>query len=109
MSARPEAAESARIRRVALIASAAQVAAFERALEGHASAISIFEVEPAGPWRIEALVCGRAECAAIEARLAVMVAALGAATPEIIFEYVPEIDWVAVTGASFPPIRVGRY
>ncbi|MFQ5957864.1 MAG: 50S ribosomal protein L11 methyltransferase [Alphaproteobacteria bacterium] len=85
------------------------VAAFEAALAAGAEAVSSFSTAPCGLWRIEALFAARPERAAIEARLAVMAAALGAATPEIIFEYVPETDWVAVTRASFPPIRVGRY
>ena len=94
---------------VAVKALGKHVAAFEAALAAGAEAVSSFSTAPRGLWRIEALFTARPERAAIEARLAVMAAALGAATPEIIFEYVPENDWVAVTRASFPPIRVGRY
>lgn len=93
--------------RVMLIVPKAHIAAFEAALDDAAAVLSSFEA--GGGWRIEALVAGKPDVAALEARVMVAAAALGVAPPEIAIEPVPETDWVAAARASFPAIRAGRY
>ena len=93
--------------RVMLIVPKAHIAAFEAALDDAATALTSFEAR--GGWRIEALVAGKPDVAALETRVMVAAAALGVAPPQIAIEPLPETDWVAAARAGFPAIRVGRY
>ncbi len=95
--------------RVSFVAPADQRDAFAAAVEDGASAVATFETQPGGPWQVSAIVPGRPDRAAIEARLAVMAAALGAAAPAVAIEPIAETDWLAATRTALPPLRIGRF
>ncbi len=97
--------------RIVFEAPAEHCDAFAAAAAGEdgGGAVSAFETAPGGPWRVGVLVASRPERAAVEARVAIMAAALGLAPPAIDIEPVPDTDWLAATRAAFPPLRVGRF
>lgn len=95
--------------RVAVIADGVSQAAYAAALEDIAESLSAFESAPGGPWKIEALMQGAPDRAALEARLALAAAALGRVAPPIVIETMPAVDWLAENRRAFPPLRVGRY
>ncbi len=95
--------------RIALVAPAACVDAFERALEDGACAMARFEASRDGAWQIEALASGPPDRTAIETRLALAAAAFGVAPPDFTVEPVPDTDWLEITRTSFPAVQVGRY
>lgn len=95
--------------RVSFTAPADQRDAFAAAVEDGAAAVATFARDPGGPWEVSAIVTGRPDRATIEARLAVMAAALGADAPAVTIAPLPEADWLAATRAAAPPLRVGRF
>lgn len=95
--------------RARLGADALSHAAFSAALEPVALSVSAFEVSKDGRWRIEALLAEDADRDALRAELGSVAASLKRAAPEISFEPLPDIDWLAENRRSFPPLRVGRY
>jgi len=107
MATSSEAAET--LWRVSLVAPAEHRDAFATAIAEDDVAVSSFEIEAGGPWRVSALVAAPPDRAGIEARAAIMAAALGVAPPAVAVEPVPDTDWLAATRAAFPPLRVGRF
>ncbi len=95
--------------RVSLVAPAEHCDAFASAIADDGVAVSSFEIRPDGPWRVSALVDAPTDRAGLEARVAIMAAALGVAPPAVAVEPVADIDWLAATRAAFPPLRVGRF
>jgi ribosomal protein L11 methyltransferase len=95
--------------RVAVIADGVSQAAYAAALEDIAESVAAFESAPGGPWKIEALMQGAPDRAALEARLALAAAALGRVAPPIVIETMPAVDWLAENRRAFPPLRVGRF
>jgi ribosomal protein L11 methyltransferase len=71
------------------------------ALEALVPAISAFEVEPRGTWRVE----GFAETPPDRGALALVEAIAG----EVLLERMEDGDWLQENQASFPPLRVGRF
>lgn len=105
--------ENAGIWRLALTApdeAAADIAA--RILGSQAEAVSAFEIEPGGAWKVEGFAATAPDRQALEALGDV--AALGLADGAgllagLVIERLPDADWVAINQASFPPLRMGRY
>ena len=95
--------------RVSLVAPGEHCDAFADVIAEDGGAVSWFEVGPGGPWRVSALVAARPDRAELEARAAIMAAALGVEPPAVAVEPVPDTDWLAATRAAFPPLRVGRF
>lgn len=121
--------EAVKTWRVAVDAPASATAAFERALEPFALAVSIYEVEtqtdkprnlpePA-TWAgdlwiadrciVEAIFDGPPDRTQIETAVAIAAAAMDLAPPGVVIEPVPDIDWQAQVLASLPAIEVGRF
>lgn len=89
---------------------AADIAA--QILGSQAEAVSAFEVEPGGAWKVEGFTGAAPDRQALEALGEV--AALGLPDgagflSELVVERLPDADWVAINQASFPPLRMGRY
>jgi ribosomal protein L11 methyltransferase len=76
------------------------------ALDGACAAVSTFELEDAGAWRVEGLSADRPDHARIEAALA-LVSQDG--PPSLEIDRLAPDDWLARNQASFPPIAVDRY
>ncbi|HKT20617.1 MAG TPA: 50S ribosomal protein L11 methyltransferase [Stellaceae bacterium] len=76
---------------------------------GELAAVSIFEENPGGSWRIEGLATAPPDRPRIAARLALAWLRLGGVAPELDWERLPPTDWLALNQASFPPITAGRY
>jgi ribosomal protein L11 methyltransferase len=73
------------------------------------SAVSAFEAEPTGAWRIEGYATVPPTPGLIEATLAVAWTGRDDAPPALGVEHLPAHDWVALNQASFPPLAAGRY
>jgi ribosomal protein L11 methyltransferase len=81
-------------------------AAAMAALDGACDAVSTFEIEDDGAWRVEGLSAERPERARIEAALALV---SPGEPPVLDIDRLAPHDWLARNQASFPPIAVGRY
>ena len=79
---------------------------FAAALEPFTAAISAFETEPGGAWRIEAYSATPPDPAEIAAALR---DAAGAPTPPHNIAPLPSIDWLAENRRDFPPLACGRF
>jgi ribosomal protein L11 methyltransferase len=79
------------------------------ALATACEAVSAFETEPGGAWRIEGFATAPPIPALIEATLALAWNGRGDAPPALELEHLPARDWVALNQASFPPLAAGRY
>lgn len=88
---------------------AESAAAAAAAFETQCSAVSAFEAEPGGAWRVEGFAAARPERGPIEASLDLAWAGRAAAPPQPVIEKLPPRDWLAENQASFPPLRAGRY
>lgn len=93
--------------RLVLVASWQAATVFEAAIEQ--SALSVALIEDDGQWRLEALVAGDADVAALRARILIASAAGALDVPEVTIEPVPETDWVAAVQADMTAIRAGRF
>lgn len=89
---------------------AANVPAFEAALEPHCLAISSFEVDQDGTtWIIEAVSQGEPDRAAMDSALSVMAEALEVEKPEIDHDPLQDQDWVTMALGHLPAVHVGRF
>jgi ribosomal protein L11 methyltransferase len=96
--------------RLALTAPDAAAAELASAALGTAcEAVSAFEAEPDGAWRIEGYTTAPPTPDLIEATLALAWTGRGDAPPTLGVEHLPARDWVALNQATFQPIAVGRY
>lgn len=73
------------------------------------AAVSAFEEQPGGAWRVEGLSTEPPDRQTIIARLALAWLALAGSPPEPAWDRVPLMDWLSANQASFPPLLVGRY
>lgn len=80
-----------------------------QAIEAIAQSISSFEINPGGPWQVDAIFAADVPRAEIEARLALAAASFGRSPPAIVVDEIPDIDWVAENQRSFPPLQIGRF
>ena len=80
-----------------------------QAIEAIAQSISAFEINPGGPWQVDAIFAAEISRIDIEARLALAAASFGRPPPAIIVDDIPDIDWVAENQRSFPPLQIGRF
>jgi len=94
---------------VRVLADGPAAGAFEAAIEDGADAVSSFETEPGGLWRIEAYCRDAPDMAALETRLDLAAAGIGVARPLLEIEELRDVDWVAENQASFPPLQVARF
>lgn len=94
---------------VRVLADGPAAGAFEAAIEEGADAVSSFETEPGGLWRIEAYCRDAPDMTALETRLDLAAAGIGVARPLLEIEELRDIDWVAENQASFPPLQVARF
>jgi len=95
-----------------VIVAAEHTEVFERAFEGMAGVVSLYEVdENTKPilWAVEGMFDAAPPRADLAARVALAATALGVPTPELIVAKVPAKDWLTETVASFPPLHAGRY
>lgn len=81
----------------------------EAAFTERFAAVSAFEVEEGGDWRIEAYQEAKPDLAELCVRLALAAAAAGLPEPLVSLERLPPTDWLAATVEAFPPFRVGRF
>ena len=101
--------------RIALIAADAEAAgAASTALESCAPAVSAFDLEPGGAWRVEAYAESEPDRAEIAAALALSLATLPLTSGqermrELVIEPLPRRDWLRENQESFPPLRIGRF
>lgn len=96
--------------RVALtVGNAGAAEAATAALEAQCGAVSAFEIEPGGAWRVEGFAAAPPERGLLEAILALAWTGREGAPPALALERLPERDWLAENQASFPPLRAGRY
>jgi ribosomal protein L11 methyltransferase len=79
------------------------------ALETLCGAVSAFEAEPGGFWRIEGFATAPPQRGLVEASLALAWTGRDGAPPVPAIERMPERDWLAENQASFPPLGAGRY
>lgn len=79
--------------------------ALQDLIEPLPNALSLFE-EPDGGWRIESYYDSAEEAAAASERLE---AALGEPPPPFTIALVPDVNWVALSQASLPPVAAGRF
>jgi ribosomal protein L11 methyltransferase len=82
---------------------------FAEALEALGGAISAFETEPQGPWKVETIVQGKPELSTVEGQLSLVALQFGMEPPAVQLEQLPDVDWVRQNQESFPPLRIGRY
>jgi ribosomal protein L11 methyltransferase len=105
-------AAGATLWRIALAAADAAVAeAASAALASCAPAVSAFEIEPDGAWRLEAYAesePNRAELVAALA-LALSLADSEERTRDLVIEPLPRRDWLRENQESFPPLRIARF
>jgi ribosomal protein L11 methyltransferase len=87
-------------------ASAAEV--IEAALQQHCGAVSRRLTE-AGEVEVTGYVAGRPSAGVLATDLALAAAAAAIATPVASIEPLRPADWLAVSRASFAPVRVGRF
>lgn len=95
-----------------VIVAAEHAEVFERAFEGVAGVVSLFEHdENAKPvlWAVEGMFDAAPPRSELIARIALAASALNIAAPELIVTKVPVKDWLTETVASFPPLHAGRY
>src|SRR4051812_38441383 len=95
-----------------VIVAAEHMDAFERAFEGVAGVVSLYEWdENAKPvlWAVEGMFNAAPPRADLAARIALAAGALGIAAPELAIAKVPAKDWLTETVTSFPPLQAGRY
>jgi ribosomal protein L11 methyltransferase len=83
--------------------------ALAAAWEEHAAAVTLFEVSPAGDWRVEAFGVDREAVPAIHASIALLASAHGGAALAPAIGPVPQRNWVAENQASFRPLAIGRF
>lgn len=95
-----------------VIVTALHAEIFERAFEGLAGVVSLYEwdenVKPV-LWAVEGMFDAAPPRAELTARVALSAAALGVTPPELVIAKVPAKDWLTETVASFPPLKAGRY
>ncbi|GGF17267.1 ribosomal protein L11 methyltransferase [Aliidongia dinghuensis] len=82
---------------------------FAQVLEALGGAISAFETEPQGPWKVETFVQGKPDLAVVEGGLALVALQFGVVQPAVTLEQLPDVDWVRQNQESFPPLHIGRY
>lgn len=95
-----------------VIVTAPHAEIFERAFEGLAGVVSLYEwdenVKPV-LWAVEGMFDAAPSRAELTARIALSAAALNVEVPELTIAKVPSKDWLTETVASFPPLKAGRY
>lgn len=79
--------------------------AFEPTVEGGALSI----VEDGAGWRLEAIVADAASARERAARVAVLAAAAGVASPRVEIAEIPAGGWVAKVREAVRPVRAGRF
>ena len=72
-------------------------------------AVSAFEDKPGGSWHVEGLSAETPDRGSIAGRLALAWLNLAGPPPELLWERVPQEDWLVNNQASFPPLVIGRY
>lgn len=85
--------------------------ALQDLIEPPPDALTIFEDKPDGAsepvqWRIEAYFSDPREAGALEAELDVL---LGEPSPRFHAADIPDLNWVALSQASLPPVRAARF
>jgi ribosomal protein L11 methyltransferase len=79
--------------------------ALENLIEPQPEAVTQFE-DGADAWRVEAYFAEPPEIEAVAAQLA---SAVGGAIPPLELSDVPDLNWVAISQASLPPVGAGRF
>jgi ribosomal protein L11 methyltransferase len=79
------------------------------ALSTACEAVSAFETEPGGAWRVEGYATARPTPGLVEAALTLAWTGRSDAPPELALEHLAPRDWVALNQASFPSLAAGRY
>jgi ribosomal protein L11 methyltransferase len=95
-----------------VIVPAPALEAFERAFEGLAGVVSLYEWDESRKpvlWAVEGMFNEAPPRAELTSRVALAAVALGISPPELVIAKVPAKDWLTETVASFPPLRAGRY
>lgn len=95
--------------RVAVTVRDAATAAAAADAFGELDAVSTFEDQRDGTWRIEGLSAETPDRAALAARLALAWRDLTGLVAEPHWERLPPVDWLRLNQASFPPLAIARY
>ncbi|NQW00383.1 MAG: 50S ribosomal protein L11 methyltransferase [Rhodospirillales bacterium] len=83
--------------------------AFEDLLEPWCLALTSFEDQKTGDWKIEGYTAAEPDSQGISAKLNLLAKARQIAMPKVYFDLVPPKNWLAENLMDFPPLRVGRY
>ncbi len=92
-----------------LVVPAAGVTGFESALDDGPLAVSTFEIEGTGLWRIEALYPTEPDLPALEAALDARAQTIGLAMPALHLEALSDRDWVSESLTQQDPVAAGRF
>ena len=101
--------ETANLWRVVISATAESVNAFEEALNPFCEAISWFETDSEGKWRVEGFSQSKPDVATLADALSVVASVFSITVPEIFIVTVAPRDWVADNLKKFPAINAGRF
>jgi ribosomal protein L11 methyltransferase len=81
----------------------------ERALSMDDAPVSSTEITPGGRWRLEVYCDAEPDREELTARLNIVAASRGIATPEFVIEKMAAIDWVKRVQENSPPVTAGRF